>query len=567
VIKYPVISSSFRLAPEPNGQLSLEDMGTPLPEVTFCVIDLETTGGSAEHSRITEIGAVTYRGGERLGTFQTFVNPECEIPPSITLLTGITQSMVMRAPTIREVLPSLLEFIGEAVVVAHNARFDVSFINAALMRDDRPPLANGVLDTVALSRRLVRGMVPDCKLATLAKRLRLPHQPSHRALDDALATGDLLHFLIEQATSYGVVGLDDLATLTKLTNHPQAAKLALTDDLPRSPGVYLFVGDGDTVLYVGKATNLRHRVRSYFSTAETRRKVQPLLRQVRAVHHVPTPDTLTAGVYETRLIARLLPQYNNSGTRWDKYRYLRVGIEADRLVTTNTRKIDRPSTYIGPLSSRSLSTLVAEAIESVLPRFDERIDTRRALDDLITAITHHPDVIAHVLDARMGALAAAQRFEDAALVRDRLQAFTQAIGRQQLNEQLRRAGTLEVRIGDVVHHIDHGIVVETRGHDALFDPLRYAATSAQVLDALHAPEPPTALDLPIPTAVVDEVSLVARHLTSRGALVEQCSGEWSSPIPVAQSALGDSWRTASQKSISGSSGSIASDDVVTPLAK
>jgi len=567
VVKYSSISASFRIAPVNDNQLSLEDMGTPLPEVTFCVIDLETTGGSANYNRITEIGAVTYRGGERLGTFQTFVNPECEIPPSITLLTGITQSMVMRAPTIGEVLPSLLEFIGDAVIVAHNARFDMGFINTALVRDERPPLTNGVLDTVALSRRLVRGMVPNCTLATLAKRLRLTHQPSHRALDDALATGDLLHFLIEQAAGYGVVGLDDLATLTKLTNHPQAAKLALTDDLPRSPGIYVFVGDSGTVLYVGKATNLRHRVRSYFSTAETRRKVQPLLRQVRAVHHVPTPDALTAGVYEARLIARLLPQYNHSGTRWDKYRYLRVGIEADRLVTTNTRKIDRPGTFIGPLSSRTMSTLVAEAIESVLPRFDAGIDKRRALDDLVEAIVHHPETITNALDARMTTLATAQRFEDAARVRDRLQALTQAIGRQHLNEQLRRAGTLEVRIGDLVHRIDHGILVETRGHDALFDPLRYATTSAHVLEALVAPEPPTVLNLPIPTAVVDEISLVARHVKSHDGSVEWCSGEWSSPLTAAQHALGDSWRTASQKSISGSSGRIASDDVVTPLAK
>jgi len=566
-MQYSVIGSSFRLSPPTGDQLSLEDMGTPLPDVTFCVIDLETTGGSTEFSRITEIGAVIYRGGERLGTFNTFVNPECVIPPSITLLTGITQSMVVHAPTIQQVLPSLLEFIGDAVVVAHNARFDVGFINAALVRDSRPPLTNGVLDTVALSRRLVRSMVPDCKLSTLAKRLRLAHQPSHRALDDALATGDLLHFLIERAAGFGVVGLDDLATLTKLSNHPQAAKLALTDDLPRGPGVYLFVGDAGTVLYVGKASNLRSRVRSYFSTAETRRKVNALLRQVREIHHIATPDTLSAGVYETRLIAQLLPQYNNSGTRWDKYRYLRMGIEADRLVTTNTRKIDRPGVYVGPLSSRSLSLLVAEAVESILPRFDEGSDhdKRLAIDDLLNAIVHRPETIAHALDSRMAAFSLAQRFEDAALVRDRLQAFTQAVTKQRLNEQLRRAGTIEIRISDVVHRIDHGILIETRRRDELLDPLSYATISAQALEALMAPSPPTALDLPIPLAVVDEVSLVARHLKAHDIQVEFCDGQWSSTRP--QPALGDNWRTASQKSISGSSGKIASDDVVTPLAK
>ena len=118
-----------------NSQLSLDDLGTPLPGVTFCVIDLETTGGSAETCAITEIGAVKFRGGECIGTFQTLVNPGCAIPPEITILTGITQSMVLPAPRIEAVLPSLLEFIGDAVIVGHNVRFDVSFLQAALERD------------------------------------------------------------------------------------------------------------------------------------------------------------------------------------------------------------------------------------------------------------------------------------------------------------------------------------------------------------------------------------------------------------------------------------------------
>jgi DNA polymerase-3 subunit epsilon len=320
VLKYVVISRD----PSIHEQLSLDDPGVPLPLVTFCVLDLETTGASAEHDRITEIGAAKFRGGEQIGTFKTFVNPECEIPPAITVLTGITQSMVMAAPSVGEILPTLLEFIGDSVIVAHNARFDVGFLNAALLRNDREPLTNRVLDTVALARRVLRGSVPDCKLATLAKWLRLPHQPSHRALDDALATADLLHVLIERSSGYGVVGLDDLSSLTKLDQHPQASKLRLTEDIPRLPGVYLFLGENSTVLYVGKATNLRQRVRSYFSTGETRRKVGAMLRQTKSIAHIATPDALTAAIYEARLIARLLPQYNRAGTRSEKYRYLRV---------------------------------------------------------------------------------------------------------------------------------------------------------------------------------------------------------------------------------------------------
>src|SRR3954452_858551 len=160
-----------------SGQRSFDDLGTPLRDVTFCVIDLETTGGSALDCGITEIGAVKLRGGEVLGTFQTMVNPGRAIPPSITVLTGITETMVLPAPRIEEVLPALLEFIGGSVIVGHNIRFDVSFLDAALGRDGRPRIGNTCVDTCALARRLIREEVPDCRLGTLATRFRLSHKP------------------------------------------------------------------------------------------------------------------------------------------------------------------------------------------------------------------------------------------------------------------------------------------------------------------------------------------------------------------------------------------------------
>ena len=133
-----------------------------LHEVEFCVVDLETTGGSNEYEAITEIGAVKYRAGEEVGRFTTLVNPQRAIPPFIVLLTGITDTMVCNAPTIEDVLDELLEFIGDSVLVAHNARFDIGFINAALGRDGREKLTNRVLDTVGLARRLVGVEVEKC---------------------------------------------------------------------------------------------------------------------------------------------------------------------------------------------------------------------------------------------------------------------------------------------------------------------------------------------------------------------------------------------------------------------
>ena len=304
-------------------QRSFDDLGTPLYDVTFCVIDLETTGGSAETCAITEVGAVKVRGGQCLGTFQTLVNPGTTVPPEITVLTGITEAMVIPAPRIETVLPSLLEFIGDAVIVGHNVRFDLSFLRAALLRSGRPALANPSVDTCGLARRLVRDEVPNCKLGTLSSRFRLDHRPNHRALDDALATADLLHVLLERAAGLGVTGLDDLVALPTLAGAAQATKLGLTASLPRQPGVYLFRDRGGRVLYVGKATNLRSRVRSYFS-GDTRRKVPQLLREVHTIDHQVCSSTLEAAVREVRLIHQHQPRFNRQSKDWSRYTYLKL---------------------------------------------------------------------------------------------------------------------------------------------------------------------------------------------------------------------------------------------------
>ena len=158
------------------GQRSFDELGTPLFDVTFVVLDLETTGATPKTCEITEIGAVKYRAGELLGTFQTLVNPGAPIPPTITVLTGITQAMVVDAPKVGEALPSLLEFIGGAVIVGHNIRFDMSFLNAAAQRLGYGRLPNRTSDTVALARRLVRTEVRNLRLSSLAKHFPLPHQ-------------------------------------------------------------------------------------------------------------------------------------------------------------------------------------------------------------------------------------------------------------------------------------------------------------------------------------------------------------------------------------------------------
>src|SRR5439155_6192942 len=164
---------------------------------TFVVVDLETTGGAPEGRGITEIGAVKIRGGEELGEFATLVNPGSPIPPFITVLTGISEAMVAPAPMIESVLPAFLEFAREAVWVAHNAPYDTGFLKAACAEFGYPWPKPLVLDTAALARRvLIRDEVPNHKLATLSRYLRIANEPCHRALADARATVHVLPALI-----------------------------------------------------------------------------------------------------------------------------------------------------------------------------------------------------------------------------------------------------------------------------------------------------------------------------------------------------------------------------------
>jgi len=196
-------------------QATIEDLGRPLVRTTFVVLDLETSGG-APHlgAHITEIGAVKVRGGEVLGRFQTFINPGAPIPSFITALTGITDEMVAESPRIAEVLPMLLEFLGaetETVFVAHNAPFDLSFLKAAARANDYRWPKFTVIDTAKLARRVLsRDEVINCKLGTLAEFFNTSVSPTHRALDDALATVDVLHALIGRVGSLGITTLEEL---------------------------------------------------------------------------------------------------------------------------------------------------------------------------------------------------------------------------------------------------------------------------------------------------------------------------------------------------------------------
>jgi len=192
---------------------------TLLKDTTFAVLDLETSGGSPKSGAgITEIGVVKVRGGVVLGTFQSFVDPGHSLPVFITQLTGISDEMLLSAPFIDEVLPTLFEFLGspdETVLVAHNSPFDMSFLKAAALVHEYEWPNYLTVDTARLARAVLdRDEVVNCKLGTLAEFFNTSVSPNHRALDDALATVDVLHGIIERLAGH------EVSTFEEMRNFP-----------------------------------------------------------------------------------------------------------------------------------------------------------------------------------------------------------------------------------------------------------------------------------------------------------------------------------------------------------
>ena len=298
-------------------QAAFDELDEPLRDVTFVVVDLETTGGSVESEAITEIGAVKVRGGQVLGEFGTLVDPGRGIPALITVLTGISDLMVASAPPIEQVLPAFLEFARDCVLVAHNAPFDVGFLKAACARAERPWPPLRVVDTALLARRvLTREEVPDCRLATLAVHFRASTRPVHRALADARATVDVLHGLLERVGPLGVQSLDELRSFTAQVSEAQRRKRHLAEHLPSAPGVYVFRDATGRPLYVGTSKDVRTRVRQYFVASQLRSRMAEMVGLAERVDAIVCAHPLEAEVRELRMIAEHKPPYNRrSGSR------------------------------------------------------------------------------------------------------------------------------------------------------------------------------------------------------------------------------------------------------------
>ena len=286
----------------------------PLEQARFVVVDLETTGGRAAAESIIEIGACRMEGSRITATFETLVRPRMAIPRFITGLTSITNEMVRDAPPIDRALPAFRAFLGDAVMVAHNAPFDHSFLDFEFRRLFGLGLRNPLLCTLRLSRRLLPSLKRR-RLDALAEHFGLSTAGRHRGLGDARMAAELLAIFIEMAAKMGLNRLDRLIDWShrgmagrRLERHVPPAAIAA---LPRAPGVYLLRNQRGDLLYIGKAARLRDRVAAYFNGVVARdAKTVELVSHVHAIETRPARSPLDAALLEARMIRELKPPYN-----------------------------------------------------------------------------------------------------------------------------------------------------------------------------------------------------------------------------------------------------------------
>jgi DNA polymerase III subunit epsilon len=284
----------------------------PLNEASFCVVDLETTGGRAGPGTIIEIGAYRMVGRRMVESFETLVRPQGPIPRFISGLTSISNEMVTAAPPIEKVLPAFRDFLGPSVLVAHNATFDFSFLNFEFRRIFGIGLRNPILCTLRMARRFVPSLKRR-RLDLLAEHFGLSTAGRHRGLGDARMAAEILSIFLEIAENMGIGRLDRLLDLhgrgpsgRRIERHVSPEDIAA---LPLAPGVYLMRNARGDLLYVGKARRLRERVGSYF-TAAVNAKTAELISHVYAIETRVARSALEAALLESELIRELKPPYN-----------------------------------------------------------------------------------------------------------------------------------------------------------------------------------------------------------------------------------------------------------------
>jgi DNA polymerase III subunit epsilon len=519
----------------------------PLEEASFTVVDLETTGGRAGPGAIIEIGAWKMAGRRLVESFQTLVRPHRAIPSFVIGLTAITNEMVRAAPRIEDVLPAFREFLGDSVMVAHNAAFDFSFLDFEFRRIFGIGLNNPVLCTLRMARRFMPSLKRK-RLDALAEHFGLSTEGRHRGLGDARMAAEILSIFIEMAAKMGLTRLDRLiddhqrgAAGRRIERHIGPEEIAV---LPTAPGVYLMRNERGDLLYIGKARRLKDRVGSYFNSSVSA-KTADLISHVWKIETRVTRSSLDAALLEAQLIRELKPPFNRMLKSVALAFFLRIDMMDDfpRIVVTQKMTRRRGVLFLGPFigkrgvdhSARTLARLLG--LRTCSGRLEPEVDfspciygqmghcsapcnlsidesgyndrVRDAVGFLRGATTG--SILGGLAKARDQA-ASAMRFEEANRLQRDLQSLVTLSSRVSRLSQVVTENNLVIVTGAqddrVAHVVLSGRLAMTRQLDSLEASEEVARFIADNFERYRA--------LPIARAELEPMMIVARWLRERG---------------------------------------------------
>jgi DNA polymerase-3 subunit epsilon len=352
--------------------------GRSISECDFVAVDLETTGCRPGRNSIIEIGAIRFNASGKLDVYEQLVRPDDLIPRAVQDLTGISPGMVATQPGIDDAILEFHDFAADAVLVAHNYRFDLSFLDFEAERSWGSPLQRPVIDTLSLLRQL-RPDIRRFSLGSLAVEYGLETVPDHRAGNDAKATGELLTAVIPELLRLGMETVGDVVTFSGLAGQQELAnRLSLTRDVPDEPGVYLFRDAAGKVIFVGHARSLRTRTRQYFYPGSAS---DALARDVACVTAVPTLSALDALLLEHRLVDRHRPRHNPAAHRSREGFLIKVDVSSRY---PGLRVVPAPrlqGRLIGPFTSKWAAAILLERLVEIydLRRCARRLDAKLAM--------------------------------------------------------------------------------------------------------------------------------------------------------------------------------------------
>ncbi len=280
----------------------------------YAIVDIETTGGHAAANGITEIAILIHNGKEITDTFRSLINPQKSIPVYIQALTGIDEEMVRSAPKFEELASQIYALLKDKVFVAHNVNFDYSFIHYHLSSAGFL-LQSKKLCTVRLSRKILPGL-PSYSLGKLCSQIGIKIDDRHRALGDASATAKLFSLLIEKDQDGHIE--KTLNIRSKEQSLPPHLPIEDMDKLPPVAGVYYFHNKKSKVVYVGKAIDIRKRVRSHFANNKPGKQKQEFLREIHHITFQECGTELMSFILESVEIKRLWPAFNRSLKRFEQ---------------------------------------------------------------------------------------------------------------------------------------------------------------------------------------------------------------------------------------------------------